>query len=113
MQGTLGFEVLCLLQMMSTRQDLYLLMLTYSNHKDHLGATDLLRFLEVEQGEDWQEPGSLVGVASPQPPRAFETVHSVGEEWAPAWHLRPYTGLAQALIGHPCASRWGRRTAQL
>ncbi|XP_044798819.2 1-phosphatidylinositol 4,5-bisphosphate phosphodiesterase eta-2 isoform X3 [Bubalus bubalis] len=49
-QGTLGFEEFCAFyKMMSTRRDLYLLMLTYSNHKDHLDATDLLRFLEVEQ----------------------------------------------------------------
>lgn len=35
--------------MMSTRRDLYLLMLTYSNHKDHLDTSDLTRFLETEQ----------------------------------------------------------------
>jgi len=35
--------------MMSTRRDLYLLMLTYSNHKDHLDTDDLKRFLETEQ----------------------------------------------------------------
>ncbi|TNN46911.1 1-phosphatidylinositol 4,5-bisphosphate phosphodiesterase eta-2 [Liparis tanakae] len=35
--------------MMSTRRDLYLLMLTYSNHKDHLNTDDLARFLETEQ----------------------------------------------------------------
>nr|XP_035945482.1 1-phosphatidylinositol 4,5-bisphosphate phosphodiesterase eta-2 isoform X4 [Halichoerus grypus] len=49
-QGTLGFEEFCAFyKMMSTRRDLYLLMLTYSDHKDHLDATDLQRFLEVEQ----------------------------------------------------------------
>ncbi|XP_058408676.1 1-phosphatidylinositol 4,5-bisphosphate phosphodiesterase eta-2 [Diceros bicornis minor] len=49
-QGTLGFEEFCAFyKMMSTRRDLYLLMLTYSNHKDHLDATDLQHFLEVEQ----------------------------------------------------------------
>lgn len=49
-QGTLGFEEFCAFyKMMSTRRDLYLLMLTYSDHKDHLGAADLQRFLEVEQ----------------------------------------------------------------
>ncbi|XP_036035848.1 1-phosphatidylinositol 4,5-bisphosphate phosphodiesterase eta-2 isoform X2 [Onychomys torridus] len=49
-QGTLGFEEFCAFyKMMSTRRDLYLLMLTYSNHKDHLDAFDLQRFLEVEQ----------------------------------------------------------------
>ncbi|XP_054653561.1 1-phosphatidylinositol 4,5-bisphosphate phosphodiesterase eta-2a isoform X2 [Dunckerocampus dactyliophorus] len=49
-QGTLGFEEFCsFYKMMSTRRDLYLLMLTYSNHKDHLDADDLTRFLETEQ----------------------------------------------------------------
>ncbi|XP_055984402.1 1-phosphatidylinositol 4,5-bisphosphate phosphodiesterase eta-2 isoform X2 [Sorex fumeus] len=49
-QGSLGFEEFCAFyKMMSTRRDLYLLMLTYSNHKDHLDAADLQRFLEVEQ----------------------------------------------------------------
>ncbi|XP_041507918.1 1-phosphatidylinositol 4,5-bisphosphate phosphodiesterase eta-2-like isoform X1 [Microtus oregoni] len=49
-QGTLGFEEFCAFyKMMSTRRDLYLLMLAYSNHKDHLDASDLQRFLEVEQ----------------------------------------------------------------
>ncbi|KFV63521.1 1-phosphatidylinositol 4,5-bisphosphate phosphodiesterase eta-2, partial [Dryobates pubescens] len=49
-QGTLGFEEFCAFyKMMSTRRDLYLLMLTYSNHKDHLDAEDLRRFLEIEQ----------------------------------------------------------------
>ncbi|XP_060055884.1 1-phosphatidylinositol 4,5-bisphosphate phosphodiesterase eta-2 isoform X3 [Erinaceus europaeus] len=49
-QGTLGFEEFCAFyKMMSTRRDLYLLMLTYSDHKDHLDASDLQHFLEVEQ----------------------------------------------------------------
>ncbi|KAG2458736.1 PLCH2 phosphodiesterase, partial [Polypterus senegalus] len=49
-QGTLGFEEFCAFyKMMSTRRDLYLLMLTYSNHKDHLDTDDLIRFLEIEQ----------------------------------------------------------------
>ncbi|XP_049631251.1 1-phosphatidylinositol 4,5-bisphosphate phosphodiesterase eta-2 isoform X2 [Suncus etruscus] len=49
-QGTLDFEEFCAFyKMMSTRRDLYLLLLTYSNHKDHLDAADLQRFLEVEQ----------------------------------------------------------------
>ncbi|XP_073723559.1 1-phosphatidylinositol 4,5-bisphosphate phosphodiesterase eta-2a [Misgurnus anguillicaudatus] len=49
-QGTLGFEEFCsFYKMMSTRRDLYLLMLTYSNHKDHLDNDDLIRFLETEQ----------------------------------------------------------------
>ncbi|XP_063799158.1 1-phosphatidylinositol 4,5-bisphosphate phosphodiesterase eta-2 isoform X5 [Pseudophryne corroboree] len=49
-QGTLGFDEFCAFyKMMSTRRDLYLLMLTYSNHKDHLDSDDLKRFLEIEQ----------------------------------------------------------------
>ncbi|KAI4877447.1 hypothetical protein NFI96_034579, partial [Prochilodus magdalenae] len=49
-QGTLGFDEFCsFYKMMSTRRDLYLLMLTYSNHKDHLDTDDLARFLETEQ----------------------------------------------------------------
>ncbi|XP_062418952.1 LOW QUALITY PROTEIN: 1-phosphatidylinositol 4,5-bisphosphate phosphodiesterase eta-2 [Pungitius pungitius] len=49
-QGTLGFEEFCAFyKMMSTRRDLYLLMLTYSNHKDHLDTDDLACFLHTEQ----------------------------------------------------------------
>ncbi|NXE93558.1 PLCH2 phosphodiesterase, partial [Menura novaehollandiae] len=49
-QGTLDFEEFCAFyKMMSTRRDLYLLMLTYSNHKDYLDTEDLKRFLETEQ----------------------------------------------------------------
>ncbi|KAM3872213.1 LOW QUALITY PROTEIN: 1-phosphatidylinositol 4,5-bisphosphate phosphodiesterase eta-2-like [Diretmus argenteus] len=49
-QGTLDFEEFCsFYKMMSTRRDLYLLMLTYSNHKDHLDPDDLAHFLEAEQ----------------------------------------------------------------
>ncbi|NXX23514.1 PLCH2 phosphodiesterase, partial [Podargus strigoides] len=49
-QGMLGFDEFCAFyKMMSTRRDLYLLMLTYSNHKDYLDADDLRRFLETEQ----------------------------------------------------------------
>ncbi|NXM75786.1 PLCH2 phosphodiesterase, partial [Serilophus lunatus] len=49
-QGTLDFEEFCAFyKMMSTRRDLYLLMLTYSNHKDYLDTEDLRRFLETEQ----------------------------------------------------------------
>ncbi|NXM64894.1 PLCH2 phosphodiesterase, partial [Illadopsis cleaveri] len=49
-QGTLDFEEFCAFyKMMSTRRDLYLLLLTYSNHKDYLDTDDLKRFLETEQ----------------------------------------------------------------
>ncbi|XP_068772064.1 1-phosphatidylinositol 4,5-bisphosphate phosphodiesterase eta-2 [Struthio camelus] len=49
-QGMLGFDEFCTFyKMMSTRRDLYLLMLTYSNHKDYLDTDDLRRFLEIEQ----------------------------------------------------------------
>ncbi|XP_060115029.1 1-phosphatidylinositol 4,5-bisphosphate phosphodiesterase eta-2 [Heteronotia binoei] len=49
-QGTLDFDEFCAFyKMMSTRRDLYLLMLSYSNHKDYLDVDDLKRFLEGEQ----------------------------------------------------------------
>ncbi|XP_008121416.3 1-phosphatidylinositol 4,5-bisphosphate phosphodiesterase eta-2 isoform X6 [Anolis carolinensis] len=49
-QGTLDFEEFCAFyKMMSTRRDLYLLMLSYSNHKDYLDVDDLRRFLDAEQ----------------------------------------------------------------
>ncbi|XP_072833762.2 1-phosphatidylinositol 4,5-bisphosphate phosphodiesterase eta-2 isoform X2 [Pogona vitticeps] len=49
-QGTLDFEEFCAFyKMMSTRRDLYLLMLSYSNHKDYLDVDDLRRFLDTEQ----------------------------------------------------------------
>lgn len=58
-QGTLDFEEFCAFyKMMSTRRDLYLLLLTYSNHKDHLDAADLQRFLEVEQKVRPQPPAT-------------------------------------------------------
>ncbi|KAK7884028.1 hypothetical protein WMY93_027151 [Mugilogobius chulae] len=44
-QGTLDFEEFCsFYKMMSTRRDLYLIMLSYSNHKDHLDTGDLAAF---------------------------------------------------------------------
>lgn len=72
-QGTLGFEEFCAFyKMMSTRRDLYLLMLTYSDHKDHLNATDLQRFLEVEQKvRAW---GKRSRVPAYVAPRALEPV---------------------------------------
>ncbi|XP_077167252.1 1-phosphatidylinositol 4,5-bisphosphate phosphodiesterase eta-2 isoform X2 [Paroedura picta] len=49
-QGTLDFDEFCAFyKMMSTRRDLYLLMLSYSSHKDYLDVDDLKRFLEAEQ----------------------------------------------------------------
>ncbi|XP_030641136.1 1-phosphatidylinositol 4,5-bisphosphate phosphodiesterase eta-2a [Chanos chanos] len=49
-QGMLGFDEFCsFYKMMSTRRDLYLLMLMYSNHKESLASEDLKRFLENEQ----------------------------------------------------------------
>lgn len=61
-QGTLGFDEFCTFyKMMSTRRDLYLLMLTYSNHKDFLDTDDLRRFLENEQKVDLnQEKNSVL-----------------------------------------------------
>ncbi|XP_073732193.1 1-phosphatidylinositol 4,5-bisphosphate phosphodiesterase eta-2 isoform X2 [Misgurnus anguillicaudatus] len=49
-QGSLTFEAFCTFyKMISTRRDLYLLMITYSNHKEHMDLNDLVRFLENEQ----------------------------------------------------------------
>ena len=54
-QGKLDFEEFCsFYKMMSTRRDLYLLMLTYSNHKDNMDADDIARFLETEQKVRWR-----------------------------------------------------------
>ncbi len=49
-QGSLTFEEFCTFyKLISTRRDLYLLMITYSNHKEHMELNDLQRFLENEQ----------------------------------------------------------------
>uniref|UniRef100_A0A8C2GB13 Phosphoinositide phospholipase C n=1 Tax=Cyprinus carpio TaxID=7962 RepID=A0A8C2GB13_CYPCA len=49
-QGSLTFEEFCTFyKLISTRRDLYLLMITYSNHKEHMDLNDLQRFLENEQ----------------------------------------------------------------
>nr|DBA26105.1 TPA: hypothetical protein GDO54_010403 [Pyxicephalus adspersus] len=49
-QGTLTFEEFCVFyKMMSLRRDLYLLLLSYSDKKDHLTVDDLAQFLKVEQ----------------------------------------------------------------
>ncbi|KAL7837418.1 hypothetical protein SRHO_G00271290 [Serrasalmus rhombeus] len=49
-QGCLAFEEFCnFYKMISTRLDLYLIMLTYSHRKEHMDIIDLIRFLESEQ----------------------------------------------------------------
>ncbi|KFP40246.1 1-phosphatidylinositol 4,5-bisphosphate phosphodiesterase eta-1, partial [Chlamydotis macqueenii] len=49
-QGTLNFEEFSVFyKMMSLRRDLYLLLLSYSDKKDHLTAEELAQFLKVEQ----------------------------------------------------------------
>uniref|UniRef100_A0A8C5MKK2 Phosphoinositide phospholipase C n=1 Tax=Leptobrachium leishanense TaxID=445787 RepID=A0A8C5MKK2_9ANUR len=49
-QGTLTFEEFSVFyKMMSLRRDLYLLLLSYSDKKDHLTADELAQFLKVEQ----------------------------------------------------------------
>ncbi|XP_063105294.1 1-phosphatidylinositol 4,5-bisphosphate phosphodiesterase eta-1 isoform X3 [Cavia porcellus] len=49
-QGTLTFEEFCVFyKMMSLRRDLYLLLLNYSDKKDHLTVEELAQFLKVEQ----------------------------------------------------------------
>ncbi|KAG8512530.1 1-phosphatidylinositol 4,5-bisphosphate phosphodiesterase eta-1 [Galemys pyrenaicus] len=49
-QGTLTFEEFCVFyKMMSLRRDLYLLLLSYSDKKDHLTVEELAQFLKMEQ----------------------------------------------------------------
>ncbi|XP_012818898.1 1-phosphatidylinositol 4,5-bisphosphate phosphodiesterase eta-1 isoform X4 [Xenopus tropicalis] len=49
-QGTLTFEEFSVFyKMMSLRRDLYLLLLNYSDKKDHLTVDDLAQFFKVEQ----------------------------------------------------------------
>lgn len=49
-QGSLGFEEFCsFYKMISTRRDLYLIMISYSNQKEVMDLQDLARFLEMEQ----------------------------------------------------------------
>lgn len=49
-QGSLGFEEFCsFYKMISTRRDLYLIMISYSNQKEVMDIHDLAHFLENEQ----------------------------------------------------------------
>ncbi|ETE59651.1 1-phosphatidylinositol-4,5-bisphosphate phosphodiesterase eta-1, partial [Ophiophagus hannah] len=49
-QGTLNFEEFSVFyKMMSLRRDLYLLLLSYSDKKDHLTVEDFTQFLKIEQ----------------------------------------------------------------
>ncbi|XP_056292706.1 1-phosphatidylinositol 4,5-bisphosphate phosphodiesterase eta-2 isoform X3 [Pseudoliparis swirei] len=49
-QGSLAFEEFCLFyKMISTRRDLYLILISYSNQKEVMDLHDLARFLENEQ----------------------------------------------------------------
>lgn len=49
-QGTLTFEEFSVFyKMMSLRRDLYLLLLSYSDKKDHLTIDEFAQFLRVEQ----------------------------------------------------------------
>ncbi|XP_077386423.1 1-phosphatidylinositol 4,5-bisphosphate phosphodiesterase eta-2 [Festucalex cinctus] len=49
-QGSLGFEEFCsFYKMISTRRDLYLIMISYSDQKEVMDLHDLARFLENEQ----------------------------------------------------------------
>lgn len=104
-QGTLGFEEFCAFyKMMSTRRDLYLLLLAYSGHKDHLAAADLQRFLEVEQKVGPAEQGILAAgtpASRGSPPRDHGTVFSVEPPWdwaspssLPTWSCSCHGGLA-------------------
>ncbi|XP_020950864.1 1-phosphatidylinositol 4,5-bisphosphate phosphodiesterase eta-2 isoform X2 [Sus scrofa] len=84
-QGTLGFEEFCAFyKMMSTRRDLYLLMLTYSGHKDHLDAADLQRFLEGEQ--------KMTGVT-------LETCRDIIEQFEPCPENKSFTNYTRSPAG--------------
>ncbi|XP_072239128.1 1-phosphatidylinositol 4,5-bisphosphate phosphodiesterase eta-2 [Leuresthes tenuis] len=49
-QGSLGFDEFCsFYKMISTRRDLYLILISYSNQKEVMDLHDLARFLEFEQ----------------------------------------------------------------
>lgn len=49
-QGSLAFEEFCTFyKMISTRRDLYLIMISYSNQKEVMDLHDLAHFLENEQ----------------------------------------------------------------
>ena len=49
-EGSLAFEEFCAFyKMMSTRRDLYILMLSYSHQREYMDLRDLQRFLEAEQ----------------------------------------------------------------
>lgn len=49
-QGSLAFDEFCsFYKMISTRRDLYLIMISYSNQKEVMDLHDLARFLENEQ----------------------------------------------------------------
>ncbi|XP_041946152.1 1-phosphatidylinositol 4,5-bisphosphate phosphodiesterase eta-2 [Alosa sapidissima] len=49
-EGSLAFEEFCAFyKMMSTRRDLYILLLSYSHQKEYMDLRDLQRFLEAEQ----------------------------------------------------------------
>lgn len=55
-QGSLGFEEFCsFYKMISTRRDLYLIMISYSNQKEVMDLHDLARFLENEQKVQQQQ----------------------------------------------------------
>lgn len=52
-RGTLTLEEFCVFyRMMSLRRDLYMLLLSHSDRKDHLTAEELAQFLRVEQKVD-------------------------------------------------------------
>ncbi|XP_078139568.1 1-phosphatidylinositol 4,5-bisphosphate phosphodiesterase eta-2 [Centroberyx gerrardi] len=49
-QGSLGFDEFCsFYKMISTRRDLYLIMISYSNQKEFMDLNDLARYMENEQ----------------------------------------------------------------
>lgn len=68
-QGSLGFEEFCsFYKMISTRRDLYLIMISYSNQKEVMDLHDLARFLEIEQKvrTELLQGGYLGGLSLPE-----------------------------------------------
>lgn len=64
-QGSLGFEEFCsFYKMISTRRDLYLIMISYSNQKEVMDLHDLARFLENEQ-KVWRRVKKLACFSTP------------------------------------------------
>uniref|UniRef100_A0AAY4EZ40 Phosphoinositide phospholipase C n=1 Tax=Denticeps clupeoides TaxID=299321 RepID=A0AAY4EZ40_9TELE len=80
-EGSLAFDEFCsFYKMMSTRRDLYLIMLSYSSEKDYMDVKDLLRFLEVEQkmtGVTKEQCQEIIKLFEPNPQNAAHMVFGI------------------------------------